>query len=257
VSEFITSLSYFELLAFVALVLAGGVGVSLAFGFAAERVLGRSRRIFDVPLRDGQLFRETVGTLRFVALAIPSFAALLAFADHAPNDAGRFALTFLVSWAGFEVYYWGLHRAMHTKRGYVFHRYHHDSRVTTPMTGYSMSTVEAFGWLVGLVVPPLLLSLVVPLSVEGWLAYLAYQVSGNVVGHSNVELLGHPVSRTPLSWIAHPITYHSLHHARFDNHYGFGSTFMDRSMHTEWNDWQELHARVLAGAPMTKLSERA
>ncbi|MCA9512545.1 MAG: sterol desaturase family protein [Myxococcota bacterium] len=255
-SEFVDALSFAELLGFVALVLGGLVAVSLAFGFAAERVLGPRRRIFDVPLREGQLFREAVGNARFVALAVPAFAAMLHFAPHAPSDAPRFALTFFVCWLAFEVLYWMLHRAMHTRAGYRFHRYHHDSRVTTPLTGYSMSTVEALGWLVALVGPPLLLSFVVPLSIEGWLAYLAYHVSGNVVGHSNAEVLGAPVARRPLSWIAHPITYHALHHARFDNHYGFGSTFMDRSLRTEWSDWPALHARVLDGRAMTKLSER-
>ena len=255
-SELIDALSAPGVLAFVALVFGGLVAASLAAGFAAERWLGARRRIFAVPLREGQLFRETVGTARFVALAIPVFAGVLLVADHAPTDAARFAITFFACWASFEVYYWALHRAMHTGRGYRWHRYHHDSRVTTPMTGYSMSTVEAFGWLVGLAGPPLLLSLAMPISIEGWIAYLAYHVSGNIVGHANAEVLGAVVARRPTSWIAHPITYHALHHARVNNHYGFGSTFMDRSLGTEWGDWPELHARVLAGAPMTRLSER-
>jgi sterol desaturase/sphingolipid hydroxylase (fatty acid hydroxylase superfamily) len=54
----------------------------------------------------------------------------------------------------------------------------------------------------------------------------------------------------------HPITYHALHHARFVNHYSFGSSFMDRLLGTEWEDWTALHDRVRDGEPMTKLSQR-
>lgn len=31
---------------------------------------------------------------------------------------------------------------------------------------------------------------------------------------------------------------------------------MDRLLGTEWPDWPELHARVISGEPMRKLSER-
>jgi sterol desaturase/sphingolipid hydroxylase (fatty acid hydroxylase superfamily) len=145
---------------------------------------------------------------------------------------------------------------MHTRRGFRFHRYHHDSRVMTPMTGYSMSAVETVGWLVGLIGPLALLSWVMPVSLEGWLAYMAYHVSGNIVGHSNVELLGRLAGTRLVSWLAHPITYHALHHARVHNHYGFGSSFMDRWLHTEWSDWPVLHARVLAGDAIPRLTEK-
>jgi sterol desaturase/sphingolipid hydroxylase (fatty acid hydroxylase superfamily) len=230
--------------------------ICLLAGFGAERALAGARRIYRVSLPDGQLAQETIGTVRFLAMASIAFGLLLANVRHAPNDAARLATTFLVCWAGFETYYWVLHRAMHTRAGYRFHRYHHDSRVMTPMTGYSMSVVEGLGWIVGLTGPLLVLSLVMPVSIEGWLAYMAYHVSGNIVGHSNVELLGPALGTRWLSWLAHPITYHAMHHARVHNHYGFGSTFMDRWLGTEWGDWPALHRRVLAGRGPGRLTER-
>ena len=183
--------------------------------------------------------------------------ALLYFVPFAEESLSGAALTFFVCWAGFEVYYWGLHRAMHLRPLYRFHRYHHESRVTSPLTGYSMSTVESLGWLVGLIGVPLLLSAVTPISLAGFFAYHAlYQVAGNQIGHANVDFFPAGAEKRINSWISHPTTYHSLHHARFNNHYSFGSTFMDRLLGTEWPDWPELHARVIGGEPLKSLSTR-
>jgi sterol desaturase/sphingolipid hydroxylase (fatty acid hydroxylase superfamily) len=256
-SEIVASSSLGVLIVACGLGLAAYAAVCLLVGFAAERLLSPSRRIYRVPLPAGQLVQETIGTVRFVAMASVAFGLLLANVHHAPTDATRLTITFFVCWGGFEAYYWALHRAMHTRAGYRFHRHHHDSRVMTPMTGYSMSAVEGLGWIVGLTGPLLLLSLAMPVSIEGWLAYMAYHVSGNIVGHSNVELMGRIVGTRWLSWLAHPITYHAMHHARVQNHYGFGSTFMDRWLGTEWGDWPALHRRVLDGRGPSRLTERA
>ena len=40
------------------------------------------------------------------------------------------------------------------------------------------------------------------------------------------------------------------------NHYSFGSSFMDRLLGTEWEDWPALHGRVRDGVPMTNLAQR-
>jgi lathosterol oxidase len=256
-SEFVSQLSFGSLFATVLVLLSGWITFTLACGFLLERVLGDRRRIFALPLAPGQLRRELLGNGRFIAMATLAFTALLSFVAHAPGTVTSFVVTFLWCWLGFEVYYWLLHRAMHTSRGFRFHRYHHDSRVTSPLTGYSMSTVESLGWLVGLTGVPLLLGLVMPVSIEGFVAYHAlYQVTGNVIGHANVDFFPAAASKRVNSWISHPTLYHSLHHARFNNHYSFGSSFMDRLLGTEWTDWPALHERVVSGTPLQSLSER-
>jgi len=255
--EFIHGLGFGELVAVCGAVLGGLIALSTAIGFALEAALGDSRKIFDLPRAPGQLRWELLGTLRFWLMGSVAFAWLLRVAPLARESAFSIVTTFVVCWAGFEIYYWGLHRAMHLRPFYRFHRYHHDSRVTSPLTGYSMSTVESLGWLVGLIGVPLAWSFVTPLSLVGLLAYHAlYQVAGNVIGHANVDFLPAFLGTRANSWISHPTTYHSLHHARFNNHYSFGSSFMDRLIGTEWADWFELRARVVAGRPLTKLSER-
>jgi len=256
-AQFVDSLTYLELVGVCFAVLGGLVAIATGVAFALEAALGNTRRIFDVPIADGQHRWELLGTLRFVVMGAFAFAWLLYVVPFAEETPASIATTFFVCWFGFEVYYWGLHRAMHLRPFYRFHRYHHDSRVTTPLTGYSMSTVESLGWLVGLIGVPLLLAQFTPLSLIGFLAYHAsYQVSGNVIGHANVDFFPAALEKRANTWISHPIVYHSLHHARFNNHYSFGSSFMDRIMGTEWADWPELHARVIRGEPLKKLSVR-
>jgi len=256
-SEFVSNASLVELIIACTAVFAVLTLVSTLIGFAVEAALGDSRRIYDLPLAESQLTWEFGATVRFVLMAGLTFGALLAYVPVAEPGFASAALTFFVCWVGFEIYYWGLHRLMHTKHFFRFHKWHHDSHVTSPLTGYSMSTVESLGWLLGLAGVPLLLSLFTPISVEGFFLYHAlYQVSGNQIGHSNVDFFPATASDRSRSWIFHPMTYHLLHHARFNNHYGFGSTFMDRLLGTEWADWPQLHKQVVSGNAMRKLSER-
>lgn len=256
-TEFVEQLSFPELTLVCGAVTAALIAGSAAGGFYLERKLSETKRVWALPLAEGQLRWELVGNLRFIVMAAVVFAGLLSVVPFAEETAGNIALTFGACWFFFEVYYWGLHRMMHFKPFYRFHRYHHDSRVTSPLTGYSMSTVESAGWLLGLAGVPYLLGLLTPISLAGFLLYHAlYQVPGNVVGHANMDFFPGAVSKRISSWITHPIVYHALHHARFNNHYSFGSSFMDRLLGTEWADWPELHARIIGGEPMRKLSTR-
>jgi len=249
---------WLEVVLFCGAVLWGLSIFSLATGFALERIFS-DRRIYAPEIPAGQLQREALGTLRFLLMAPLAFGSALYLLPIASGEASStlgFWVTFLVCWIGFDVFYWGLHRAMHSASLFRFHRYHHESKVTTPMTGYSMSTVESLGWLVGLVTPLVAIAAFMPISIEGWLFYMLYHVSGNIVGHARVEVLGKATQGRWLSWIAHPITFHAMHHARVRFHYGFGSTYMDRLMGTEYSDWRALHTRVLAKQPIERLSDR-
>jgi lathosterol oxidase len=259
-TEFVDSLSYIQLALLCGAFFGAMTAAISLVGFALEKAFGEQRRIYELPLAEGQLRWEMFGNVRFVVMAAFAFAWLLYVVPTVPaaqEGFGAIAFTFVTCWLGFEIYYWGLHRAMHTRRLFRFHRLHHDSRVTTPLTGYSMSTAESLGWLVGLVGVPLLVSLATPMSIVGFFLYHGlYQIPGNVAGHANVDPFPAGAHTRLGSWITHPTTYHSLHHARFNNHYSFGSTFMDRLLGTEWADWPALHARVIGGQPMRKLSER-
>jgi sterol desaturase/sphingolipid hydroxylase (fatty acid hydroxylase superfamily) len=236
---------------------AGLTLLATGLGFALERLLPR-RKIFDVPLFPGQYRFELLGNAIFLAILTTTLTVSLraGIVRLGPDSFARSGLSFLALMFGFQAYYWGLHRAMHTRALVRFHRWHHRSHVTTPLTGQSMSPVEACGWMVGYVGLPWAFSLLVPIGFWGWAGYLAFNVAGNVVGHSNVE----PTLRTGASRAAstflNPYVYHSLHHARWTGHYSFQAALMDRLMGTEWNDWRALYDRIVSGQPLKSLKER-
>ncbi len=242
------------------IVLAFFLGMTLfnvSIGFALERWLPR-RRIFDVPLAEGQYRFELVGNVVFLVVAVTTFTAVLAsgVVRLGPSSLLRDGLTFLALTIGFQVFYYGMHRAMHHRALVRFHRWHHRSHVTTPLTGQSMSFVEACGWMVGYAGLPLLMSYVAPIGFWGWLGYLVVNVGGNIVGHANVELSRGVAGLRWRSLNANAFVYHALHHARWTGHYSFQAATMDRLFGTEWKDWPALVQRVLDGRPLRSLKEK-
>lgn len=232
---------------------------SILAGFAIERSdYGRRRRIWDVPLTPGQYRWEAAANVRFVLVGTLAFT--LAIKSGAirfgATTAASFAMTFGTSWLFFEVYYYFLHRALHTSALVRFHRLHHRSKVGTPLTGLSMSLFETLSWMVGYLVPPLLVSRFLPISGEAWVLYLIYHWGGNIIGHVNVEIMPQLSGRPVLSLFAHSITYHALHHARWKGHFALYTTFLDRALGTEWADWVALDRKVRAQQPLTNLKER-
>lgn len=227
-------------------------------GFAIERSnYGRRRRIWEVALAPGQYRWEAAAGVRFVLIATAAFTfAICSGGIHfGPTTVASFAATFLTSFLFFEVFYYFLHRALHTKALVRFHRHHHRSKVGTPLTGLSMSVVETLGWMVGYLAPPLLLSRFLPVSIEAWALYLVYHWGGNIIGHINVELMPLLAGRRILSLFSHPFTYHALHHARWTGHFALYTTLLDRVFGTEWTDWGVLQRKVLAEKPLTHLRE--
>lgn len=231
---------------------------SLVTGYAAERFWWkRGRKIFDLPLRPGQFAHETLGTVLFHVHFLPVLALLLSSGLlHYSSDWKAQVLSFFVPWYGFQFYYYWLHRLMHLKSFYWAHRWHHLSMVTSPMTGFSMHPAEAIGWIVGMLGPAVLLSSLGWLGFWGYTSFLGFMWFGNIVGHANAEYM--PTPSTPASSIlvSNPISYHSLHHARFLGHYGFGCATMDRIFGTEFPDWLEIHHRVFGGTSLTSFKER-
>ena len=134
--------------------------VSTALGVAGERLLSGRFQIFALEVTSKQRRSEQLRYARFVVLLATAATIWLhngwiRFAEQ--DGAALAALTFGAQWVAFEIYYYGLHRALHSRPLYRFHAPHHDSRVTTAWTGQSLSVVEALGWIAGLVVPPTLI----------------------------------------------------------------------------------------------------
>lgn len=238
------------------------VGSTVAFvaiGFAWERsAAGRRRRIFALPVPAGQIRREAVANVGFVALATLAFTAAVMSGLVRATGSGAIAavVTFAGCVAGFEAYYYALHRALHTRALVRFHRWHHASRITTPLSGQSLGIVEAAGWICGLLLVPATLTELGLLHGGALAAYLVISAAGNIVGHANADPHPRQSGERARSWATHPFTYHALHHARWTGHYGLGTTVLDRVLGSEWADWPALHARVIAGEPLRSFKER-
>lgn len=257
-NEWIAARSFPELLVACLGVCLSLTAIGLASGYALERFSWRrGRKVFDVPYKRNQLRREVLGTALFHALFVPAFASTLALGWIRFSE-GWIAelLGFFVPWYVFQIGYYGLHRAMHSRALFWMHRWHHESLVTSPMTGLSMHPAEALGWIVLMLGPPIALTQLGLLGFGGFAFFLAMHWAGNIAGHANAEFL--PVPSTPATTIlwSNPISYHSLHHARFDGHYGFVAATMDRLLGTEFPDWLAVHRRVFGGKPLTSLREK-
>lgn len=246
-----------HLIAAVAAFYVGHTVVGLVLGAVVERVAA-ARRVYAVPKTPGQHRLEVQGNLTFLLVAIAATSWLLRaqLVRWGDDDAVAVAATFAVFFVAFQAHFYVMHRALHTRALVRFHRHHHKSQVTSPWSGQSMGVVEAIGWMGGYLGIPLLMSLVHPVSWWGVVAYLSYNIVGNIVGHAGVEVV--PPSST-LRWrslLATVFTYHALHHARWTGHYGYACTWTDRLLKTEWPDWMLLHQQVWNGQPMASLKER-
>jgi lathosterol oxidase len=255
-SDQLAATSFPQLVVYVSALFAISSLALCTFAFGLERL--PIPRIWNLPLDAGQLRHELIGNAVFVALTSACFVAALS------SGAVRFAtpsaltngVTFLGLMIGFQIYYYALHRSLHTRALLRFHRWHHVSRVTTPLSAQSMSWVETLGWAVGYVALPVIASRAVPISLEGWTAYMFINMLGNICGHANVELMPKLPAPRKFAWGANPSVYHALHHARWRGHYGFQSVFMDRLFRSEFADWPVLHAQLGQRQPLTSLRAR-
>lgn len=239
-----------------------GIGVnvaSIAFWRGVERLLSSSKKIYDVPLREGQRAREVLGNLLFVAIFAAGMTLVFARGriEAAEATPAGFAVTFFGALLSFDLYYYALHAVMHTRFGAPMHAWHHESRVNTPWTALSLSPLESAGWVLGLSIWPLATSAWLPFVPEAYLAWLMFFWVSNTMGHINVEIVPASVSASRVSRLmSHAITYHALHHARYRKHLCFFMNSLDSAFGQDWDDYPELHARVAGGQPLARLGER-
>jgi len=239
--------------------------IGLAFlGLLGTR-FGRQRRVLSLPWRSGQIASEAWACAR--VLVFDAVAALLLWAAVGGSEglgrlfSGRGAaaalLTFGALFAWYEVWFYALHRALHTRHAWRWHRQHHVAVVCSPLTAFSFSLVERSGLLLGLLVFFSLGVIGVPLSVAGASAYVLLNQVLNILGHSNVEWTpARPGAVWLTRWAVTP-TFHALHHARRRTHFGLFTTVLDRALGTVEADYLQALASTSAGQPLAETARRS
>ncbi len=129
-----------------------------------------------------------------------------------------------------DAYFYFSHRLFHRRRLFLwFHSAHHRSRRPTPWTSFAFDTMEAAVqalFLIGIV-------FLVPLHLGTLAAVLVTMSVWAVINHMGLERL--PLS-FPHGWLGRWFigpAHHSLHHEKYDLHFGLYFTFWDRLLGTE------------------------
>jgi lathosterol oxidase len=244
----------------MALVVSGLVkATALGLGWTLARTrLAERWRVYRRSLAPGQLRSEA-----WAAAGVVLLDALLVglFRYHAgprmvPFSVPVALLTFAWMFVGFEVWFYVSHRLLHTRALYRFHAQHHVAQVTDPLTSLSFSLVERLVLLVGGLGTVLVAMEVMPVTLAGVMGYILINYFLNVVGHGNTEWLPR---RFVSSWAGRLFftpTFHALHHARYQGHYGLFTVVLDRWLGTAFGDYPRVHARAREGLGLTRIGER-
>jgi sterol desaturase/sphingolipid hydroxylase (fatty acid hydroxylase superfamily) len=158
-----------------------------------------------------------------------------------PGGAWGAALTIIGLVLGNDLWFYGVHRLLHTPWFFKhIHSVHHRSVDVNPFTAYSFHAVEAAlltAWLVPV-------ALLVPLPAVALGVVQGIGFANNLMAHLGYELLPAWWLRAPgLRW-SNTATFHSLHHTRHRGNFGLFTRLWDRLFGTEINDYEEVFARA-------------
>ncbi|KFE66479.1 sterol desaturase family protein [Hyalangium minutum] len=243
-----------------ALVISSFIKLSaLGLGWVAARTrLAERWRVYRRSLAPGQLRSEAKAAISVVlcdALLVGLFR-YYAGPRMVPFSVPVALLSYAWIFVSFEVWFYVSHRLLHTKALYRFHAQHHVAQVTEPLTSLSFSLVERLVLMGGGMGLALLAIEVMPITKAGLMAYILTNYLLNVVGHSNTEWLP---KRFVSSWLGRLVftpTFHALHHARYQGHYGLFTVVLDRWFGTAFQDYPQVHARAREGVGLTRIGER-
>jgi Delta7-sterol 5-desaturase len=243
-------------LGFMAFVAARAIVLEGGLMFVINRTgLALRRRVLRLPYGKGQLLSEFKANLVTIFFDGVMIATLAHFVPPTPASQGIF-ISFIVSAVWFEIWFYVSHRVLHSKALYFIHRQHHVAVVTNPLTAMSFSLVERMILLVGGFGGILMVGLVYPLATFGVALYLFANYMLNLFAHTNIEIVPPVLVRSKLTnWLNAP-TYHALHHARYDGHYGLYTPFLDWMFNSRFEDYEAIHKMAYEGQGLTHRAQR-
>ncbi|WP_304504093.1 sterol desaturase family protein [Corallococcus sp. EGB] len=233
--------------------------LAVAGGWLVWRTrLAERFRVFRRELSKGQLRSEALAAVGVVATDAALIGAFRYFTGplYAPFSLATALWSYAWMFVGFEVWFYVTHRLLHLPRLYRFHAQHHVAQVTEPLTALSFSVVERVVLMGGGLSLHFAAMHLFPGTQVGILAYLLTNYVLNAFGHGNTEWLP---KRFVTSWVGRVFftpTFHALHHARYQGHYGLYTVVLDRWFGTAFADYPLVHARARDGEGLTRIGER-
>ena len=231
------------------MVLQGGL-----YLFITRVKIAAVKRVYRLPFLPGQYQSEIKATLLTILIDGTYSAALLKWAPFSRN-VGDVLPTFVLSFVWFEIWFYASHRLLHLKAFYFIHRQHHVAKVTSAFTATSFSALERFVFLSGGLGVLALLAWVIPISPFGLAGYLLANHLLNLFGHSNVELVPPATLNSSLGRVFNTPTYHSLHHGRYEGHFGLFTPYMDSLFGSSFPDYRQIQKNAYEGKGLTSLSQ--
>ncbi len=242
--------------------------LALAFGmwlilyFMLRQVLVH-RKISRRWPKFGQMNREFWHSLRSILIyglvTVPIvYAAYSGWTQFYPRISDRSTAWWFASLAIMivlhDTYFYWTHRAMHHRWLYrFFHRTHHLSTDPTPWAAYAFSPWEA---LVQAGIGPLIV-FTVPVHATAFGAFMAWQISFNVLGHCGYEIYPRWFLRTPLGMLLNTPTHHALHHEKFRGNFSLYFNVWDRLLGTNVPEYVERFEKITGMMPETSTSTAA
>lgn len=233
-------------LAIIAYLMLGKVVLGLVFTKVTNLGALKAHRVYQVDISNAQKLREIKNSWHVISDGVALFAlhyfGLINFAQESLQTA---LITFGVFYLWVETWYYHTHALMHKNRWlYKFHREHHLSHVVSPLSSIAMSNVEKWvfytgGWL-GFMAA---ISWVMPISLYGIVAYYTYHFVISLHGHSNTETspVGAFLTRLGMG----SATSHAIHHARFNQNFGFSNMLWDKLLGTYANDTLAMQQKAI------------
>ncbi len=137
-------------------------------------------------------------------------------------------------------FYW-THRLMHRPRLFrLFHRAHHLSTNPSPWAAYSFGPLEA---VLQAAIFPLAITLI-PMHPLAFFAFMIWQISFNVIGHTGFEIYPRWFLKTWLGRLLNTPTNHVMHHEYLRGNYGLYFNVWDRLMGTNHARYEERFEEV-------------
>jgi Delta7-sterol 5-desaturase len=230
----------------------------IVFAFMQLYKSKKVRLIYNVSPNQEQLKEELNNSFFTSPIhAVLIWAALFSgFLTPSPTTFLSFVYTFLIVFVWTEIWHYFSHRLMHHKSLLWIHREHHKSKITNPLSSMSFSFLEKLIFSIGILVPLAALSLVMPISLYGIIAYYIFYFITNTLGHSNIEIRKPGYTNTFMGKVFNTPAYHAMHHARYVKNYGLITSVLDRVFNTMWEDYDQVQTSAAESKPLQKLSQR-